>query len=71
MKPKLTTYQRLKVENQRMHQEMSILVRKPDSLEALEIKTKYKAIFDSEDVIWSNTNSSPWINLFKDGKYTT
>lgn len=54
---KLTTYQKLKVERQQYLQDIEVLVRRPNSIEGIRLKMKYKMWFDQDDIIWSGRSS--------------
>ena len=52
MKRKLTSYQRLKLENDRLKEEIRLLIFKPDSVMSSLVKLKYKVTKNVEDAMW-------------------
>lgn len=48
---KLTSYQKLKLENQKLKQDIFNLVRKENELDGITTKAKYSMIFDTHDAI--------------------
>lgn len=51
----MTSYQKLKAENEKLKQDIYNLVRHENDMKGIEIKMKYKIQFDNTDIMWQGS----------------
>jgi hypothetical protein len=54
---KLSSYQKLKKHNHDLMQDIILLVDKPNSIEGIRCKMKYKIAIDTERLLWAGKSS--------------
>lgn len=60
----MTSYQKIKADNERLRLEIFALVNAPDSVEAISIKHKYKMIIQVEKAVWMGDSTANIFNGF-------
>jgi hypothetical protein len=49
---KLSSYQKIKVENERLKHDIYTLIRKSDTIEGKEVSLRYESMYAMNDCIW-------------------